>query len=163
MSQKKHSTGVLYVNIVNNPRSIRFHRNETILAAVFPGEFEPSLEQINHLLAPFVKDVENLFKGTLLALPVTTLPSLNLATLGKLFKVHGMEDKQEVHVKLHLNCCDLVAARKSSGFYADTSDEFMCTNCTATFASITQPHCFVRERTCFALVLCLIYNNLSTQ
>ena len=59
----KHSSGALYVTICNTPREKRFRREETILAAVIPGPHEPSLEQLNNVIRPFVDDVLQLHQG----------------------------------------------------------------------------------------------------
>jgi hypothetical protein len=53
----------MYLTPCNNPRAIRFRPNETILAAVFPGEREPSLEEINHLMGPIMEEIIELGNG----------------------------------------------------------------------------------------------------
>ena len=58
-----HSTGAMYATIINNPRAIRFLCEETILICVVPGPREPSLEQLNYILEPFVQDVHILYGG----------------------------------------------------------------------------------------------------
>ncbi|KAG1717310.1 hypothetical protein EDB19DRAFT_1840448 [Suillus lakei] len=52
-----HSTGAFYAVICNNPRSIRYLPEETILIMVMPGPNEPSLEEMNYLLEPFVESM----------------------------------------------------------------------------------------------------------
>lgn len=60
-----HSTGAFYAVICNNPCTIRYLAEETILVMVIPGPDEPSLEQMNHLLEPFVESLLRLEKGKL--------------------------------------------------------------------------------------------------
>ncbi|KAG2078296.1 hypothetical protein BDR04DRAFT_996086, partial [Suillus decipiens] len=57
-----HSTGAFYTVICNNPREIRYLAEETILM-IIPGPDEPSLEQMNHLIEPFVESMLWLEKG----------------------------------------------------------------------------------------------------
>jgi hypothetical protein len=58
-----HSTGTFYAVICNNPRSIRYLPDETILVMVIPGPDEPSLKQMNHLLQLFVESMLQLENG----------------------------------------------------------------------------------------------------
>ena len=72
----RHSSGALYVTICNNPRTKRFRREETILTCVIPGPSEPSLEQLNNVLIPFVQEVLRLEEGRpVLQLYITVLQS----------------------------------------------------------------------------------------
>lgn len=59
----RHSSGAVYITICNNPRQKRFRRDETILACVIPGPNEPSLEQLNSVLMPFIRDMKKLANG----------------------------------------------------------------------------------------------------
>ena len=54
--------GVIYIVIINLPRSIRFKRENVILCGIIPGPIEPSLT-INSYLSPIVSDLEKLWKG----------------------------------------------------------------------------------------------------
>jgi hypothetical protein len=58
-----HSTGAMYATIINNPGAVRFLEEETILVCVIPGPHEPSLEQLNHIIEPFIRDVDTLYGG----------------------------------------------------------------------------------------------------
>lgn len=58
-----HSTGALYQTICNNPRSLQYLREETILVFVFPGPHEPTLEQLNHVMTLFIDDLLKLYNG----------------------------------------------------------------------------------------------------
>ena len=59
----KHSTGAVYVTVLNNPREKRFRREETILACVIPGPHEPSLEELNFVLEPLTEELSKLEIG----------------------------------------------------------------------------------------------------
>lgn len=59
----RYSCGAMYATILNNPRQVRFHREETILVCVIPGPHEPSLEQLNAVIEPFVEDMLVLGNG----------------------------------------------------------------------------------------------------
>jgi hypothetical protein len=49
--------------LCNNPRSIRFLREETDLIMAIPGPIEPSLEEMNNIMDPFVEDMHELGRG----------------------------------------------------------------------------------------------------
>jgi hypothetical protein len=59
----RYSCGAMYVTILNNPRHKRFLCNETILVCVIPGPTEPSLEQLNAVIEPFVAEMLLLGNG----------------------------------------------------------------------------------------------------
>lgn len=59
-----HSTGALYLTLCNNPRSIRFLREETELIMAIPGPNEPKLDQMNKLMDIFVSHLLEAGKGT---------------------------------------------------------------------------------------------------
>ena len=58
-----HSTGAIYVTILNNPRAKRFLPQETILYCVIPGPHEPTLEQLNYITEPLVDELQRLERG----------------------------------------------------------------------------------------------------
>jgi hypothetical protein len=58
-----HSTGALYMTLSNNPREIRFLREETILLTLIPGPFEHTLKGLNKVLLPFVLSMQRLYNG----------------------------------------------------------------------------------------------------
>jgi hypothetical protein len=52
-------TGALYITICNNPHTVQYLREETILVFVFPPTpNEPSLEQLNKPFDLFIKDLK---------------------------------------------------------------------------------------------------------
>ena len=60
---KTHSTGAIYMTIVNNPETVRFLPSEMHLAIVLPGPDEPTLEQLNELISPLVDEFIHLYEG----------------------------------------------------------------------------------------------------
>ncbi|PCH36567.1 hypothetical protein WOLCODRAFT_20614 [Wolfiporia cocos MD-104 SS10] len=97
-SKKKtyHSSGAIYLSICNNPHSKRFLRDETMIFCVIPGPNEPSLEQLNNILEPMVRELLELGNG-------------------QLFKLSGMRERELVHVSLYAGVNDLPASRKAYG------------------------------------------------
>ncbi|KAH9834853.1 uncharacterized protein C8Q71DRAFT_710648 [Rhodofomes roseus] len=130
-----HSTGAVYVTICNNPRHKRFLREESILVSGIPGPHEPSLEQLNHILEPFVQDVKELEDGELLS---------NLCNR-VLMKVHGKEGVHPIHGTLYIDASDLPASRKAAGLRGPTSKDFMCCYCYQSFDSLTTADAFDSE------------------
>lgn len=57
-----HSTGALYLTICNNPRALRYLREETILALVLPPP-EPTVQQLNEALRFCIQDLKALYNG----------------------------------------------------------------------------------------------------
>ncbi|KAF7372033.1 hypothetical protein MVEN_00061600 [Mycena venus] len=55
-----HSTGALYATVCNNPRGIRFLREETSLLVIFPGLSEPMQEQYNNIMDIVVEHFKKL-------------------------------------------------------------------------------------------------------
>ena len=62
-----HSTSAFCAVICNNPHSIHYLPEETILVMVIPGPTELLLEQINNLLQPFINSMLQLEDGTQLS------------------------------------------------------------------------------------------------
>lgn len=61
--RSSYSAGAIYATICNNPRAVRFLREETILVCIIPGPSEPSLEQLNYILEPLTEDISRLYSG----------------------------------------------------------------------------------------------------
>ena len=55
------SVGVIYLVLLNLPRSVRYNIENVILVGVIPGPKEPSLV-LNSYLAPLVKELNDLWK-----------------------------------------------------------------------------------------------------
>ncbi|KIK44122.1 hypothetical protein CY34DRAFT_54623, partial [Suillus luteus UH-Slu-Lm8-n1] len=118
-----HSTGAFYAVICNNPRSIRYLPEETILVMVLPGPDEPSLEEMNYLLEPFVESMLRLEKGVE-------------------FTVHGHDDPEVSHSHLYCNVSDLPSSRKVTGLQGHSSKFFMCPTCKTPSFSLSHPSGF---------------------
>jgi hypothetical protein len=59
---KKVSVGAIYMVLLNLPVEIRYRVENMFLVGIIPGPKEPSLEQINHILAPLVDDLLRFWK-----------------------------------------------------------------------------------------------------
>lgn len=118
----EYSVGVIYLVILNLPRSIRFKRENVILFGVIPGPNEPSLT-LNSYLSPLVFDLLQLWRGVQLRLPGTDVTALfRCALLGV--------------------ACDLPAARKTCGFLSYAAD-LGCSRCFEHFS------CGFGKRNCY--------------
>lgn len=103
-----YSVGIVYLVVLNLPRSIRFKRENVILFGIIPGPCEPSLT-INTFLDPLVCDLLELWKGVQLQLPGCGETALfRCALLGV--------------------ACDLPAARKVCGFLSFSAN-LGCSRC----------------------------------
>lgn len=103
-----YSVGVMYIAILNLPRSIRFKRENVILCGIIPGPSEPSLT-MNTYLSPIVSDLLRLWKGVKLKLPEKGgEATFRCALIGV--------------------ACDLPAARKCCGFLSYTAN-LGCSRC----------------------------------
>ena len=119
----QHSVGVIYIVILNLPRSVRFKRENVILFGIIPGPNEPSLT-INSYLKPLVLDLQKLWEGV----------KLNVA---------GSTDKALFKCALLGVACDLPAARKTCGFLSYTAN-LGCSRCLQEFS------CGFGKRNCYS-------------
>ncbi|KAG1731841.1 uncharacterized protein EDB91DRAFT_1238875 [Suillus paluster] len=90
---------------------------------VMPGPDEPSLEEMNYLLEPFVESMLRLEKGVE-------------------FTVHGHDDPEVSHSHLYCNISDLPSSRKVTGLQGHSSKFFMCPTCKTPSFSLAHPSCF---------------------
>lgn len=141
----KYSCGAMYLTILNNPRTKRFLREETILVCVIPGPTEPSLEQLNAVIEPFVQEM--LILGSGMSYIAKPSADLKYYTTGLEFKVHGQPERVLTHMQLLLNSSDLPASRKITGLRSCTSKYFMCPWCLQTVPSLTHEDCFTPDST----------------
>lgn len=58
-----HSSGGVYLTILNLPRDIRYLEENTILLMIIRGPWEPSLEQLNECMDPIALDLNDMYKG----------------------------------------------------------------------------------------------------
>ncbi|KAG2062663.1 hypothetical protein BDR04DRAFT_1164826 [Suillus decipiens] len=66
LKRANYFTGTLWLTIDNLPRSIRFLRENTFLLLIIPGPTEPNTDQLNGLLEPFIRELEDLGEGEFL-------------------------------------------------------------------------------------------------
>ena len=90
------SVGVLFLTILNLPRSVRYNRQYTILAGVIPGPNEPKRD-INTFLDPLVKELTDLWRGV----------NMN---------VHSSSTLKNIRCALICVTCDIPTSRKVAGF-----------------------------------------------
>ncbi len=94
----QHSVGVLYVVVQNLPRTLRLKPENIIIVGTIPDPHEPKLT-INTFLKPIIDELIELWKGTQIKAPNSTLG------------VHS------VRVALACISSDIPATRKICGFY----------------------------------------------
>ena len=87
---------VLFLTILNLPRSVRYNRQYTILAGVIPGPNEPKRD-INTFLDPLVKELTDLWRGV----------NMN---------VHSSSTLKNIRCALICVTCDIPASRKVARF-----------------------------------------------
>jgi len=58
----QYSVGVLYLIILNLPRSIRFKPENVIIAGIISGPSEPIYNEMNSFLRPLVKELNSLWE-----------------------------------------------------------------------------------------------------
>lgn len=107
----QHSEGVIYMTVMNLPRSERFLQENIMLIGVIPGPHEPPLN-INTYLRPLVDELQRLWQG------VTLKTSEGVTVL----------------VRGALLCagCDIPAARKTCGFMGHRAKKG-CSKCYISF------------------------------
>ena len=111
---KKCSIGIISVVCLSLPPSLRYKAENMFLAGVIPGPNEPPLTTINHYLTPLVDGFQSFWE-----------PGIRFS------KTHNHPNGRLVQCALILVICDLLAARKTSGFAACTHEHF-CSVCDCT-------------------------------
>lgn len=108
-----YSIGVLYLEIMNLPRSVRFKRENIIIIGLIPGPSEPKLN-MNSFLSPLVSELLLLWDGID-------------------FQTH---DAGTQNIRGALLCigCDLPAGRKVCGFLGYNAN-LGCTRCYQNFGT----------------------------
>ena len=106
-----YSVGVIYLVVLNLPRSERYKVENLLLVGIIPGPSEPSLN-LNSYLAPLVEELVELWNDG----------------------VAVMRDVNQIVVKAALLCvsCDIPAARKVCGFLSHAA-RLGCSKCTKEF------------------------------
>ena len=115
---RKASVCAIYLVCLNLPPRLRYKFQNLFLAAVVPGPGEPSLHQINHILAPLVDDL------------------LRLYVDGVMIRTPKYPDGRLVRIALGPLVCDLIAARQMAGFSSHSSKTF-CPHCSLVLDEIS--------------------------
>jgi len=104
----QYSVGVIYLVVVNLPRSERFLLHNAIICGIIPGPSEPK-HTINSFMRRMVKELQVLWKGVFFNLPTAPLP---------------------IRVRAALLCvaADIPASRKVCGFTGHNSSRG-CSKC----------------------------------
>lgn len=108
---KHHSIGAVYMACLNLPPHLRYRTENIYLAGIIPGPHEPSLDQLNHFLAPLIDNLLELWHEGLY------LSKTASRTTGRLIRAAVIP-----------LVCDLPALRKTAGF-AGHSASNMCSFC----------------------------------
>ena len=106
----QYSVGVLYLVILNLPRSIRFKPENIIIAGIIPGPSEPSTHAMNSYLRPLVKELNSLWTEGF--------------TIG--------HNGTKIYVALLGSVCDIPATHKLGGFVGHMSHN-ACWKCSKFF------------------------------
>ena len=53
----QYAVGVIYLTILNLPRHIRFHEENTFVVGIIPGPHEPSVNEIHQYIKPLVDEL----------------------------------------------------------------------------------------------------------
>ena len=115
---RKASVCAIYLVCLNLPPRLRYKFQNLFLAAVVPGPGEPSLHQINHVLAPLVDDL------------------LKLYVDGVTIRTPNHPDGRLVRIALGPLVSDLIAARQMAGFSSHSSTKF-CPYCSLVLDEIS--------------------------
>lgn len=109
-----YSVGVIYLTIMNLPRTLRYKRENIIIIGIIPGPSEPA-HDINSFLHPLIDELLHFRSGIKL-------------------RVHAPSGYIEENVKCALLCisCDLPAGRKSCGFLSHSA-RLGCSRCLKEF------------------------------
>lgn len=107
-----YSVGVLYLVILNLPRSMRFKPENIIITGIIPGPKEPNQKEMNSYLRPLVKELNSLWTDGFLI----------------------THDSKEINIFVALiaTVCDIPATGKIGGFCGHNS-HLGCWKCTKFF------------------------------
>jgi len=107
-----YSVGVLYLVILNLPRSIRFKPENVLIAGIIPGPKEPRMSEMNSYLRPLVKELNSLWSD------------------GFIMQHKGKD--VNIHAALLATVCDIPATAKLGGFLGHSSSH-ACYKCSKVF------------------------------
>ena len=104
--QTKYSVGVLYLTILNLPRSVRFRPENIIVAGIIPGPNEPNQYEMNSYLRPLVKELNMLWTDG--------------------FELKRGYHSSRIFAVLLATVCDIPATQKLCGFVGHSSHQSCC-------------------------------------
>ena len=107
-----YSVGVLYLVILNLPRSMRFKPENIIITGILPGPKEPNQKEMNTYLRPLVKELNSLWTDG--------------------FAISHNSKEVNIFVDLIATVCDIPATGKLGGFCGHNS-HLACWKCTKFF------------------------------
>lgn len=109
------SVGVVYLTILNLPRSVRNCHRYTLLVGIIPGPNEPKRD-VNSFLKPLVEELSSFWSGEHIQLP-------------------SLREPQLVRCALVCVACDLPASKKVAGFLGHTA-RLGCSKCLKEFPGV---------------------------
>ena len=107
-----YSVGVLYMVILNLPRTIRFKPENILIVGIIPGPSEPNCHEINSFLRPLVKELNMLWNEG--------------------FSMMYNGNNIVIHAALLATVCDVPATAKLGGFLSHAS-KHACWKCSKVF------------------------------
>ena len=108
----QYSVGVLYLTILNLPRSIRFKPENVLITGILPGPSEPKQHGMNCYLRPLVKELNSLWSDGI--------------------SIETDSGSVLVHAALIATVCDIPATSKLGGFLGHAS-KHGCWKCSREF------------------------------
>jgi hypothetical protein len=112
-----YSVGVIYLAILNLPRTLRFKPENIIIVGTIPGPHEPKLN-MNTYLKPMVDELLQLWQGTQIAAEMSVFGS------------------RTIRVALACITSDIPATRKLCGFYGLKANHG-CSKCLKAFPTLS--------------------------
>ncbi|KIJ07324.1 hypothetical protein PAXINDRAFT_182502 [Paxillus involutus ATCC 200175] len=117
---RPHSTGGVYASFNNLHRGVRFLQHNVILVTTIPGPKEPSLEQLNHSIEPFVVDFKRVYSGVLMDICSRPTP-------------------RRVRNALAMTTSDVPASRKLNAKAGHSHKVHTCDQCFVTLEEVNLP------------------------
>ncbi|RDB19230.1 hypothetical protein Hypma_013499 [Hypsizygus marmoreus] len=125
--KRPHSAGAIYACFNNLHRSVRFLPHNVYLAMTIPGPTEPSLEQLNHILAPLQEGLKQLYAGVMMQMYGRRLPA-------------------QVYTMATMETSDIPASRKFTGAAAHSHKAHTCNYCFISHEELNLPSGYDIER-----------------
>ena len=111
--QVQYSVGVIYLVILNLPRTVRFKPENIIIVGIIPGPNEPKASEMNSYLRPLVKELNALWTDGI-----------------QVFRPSG--ESCSIFAALIATVCDIPATQKLMGFTGHNSSH-CCWKCNEIF------------------------------